>query len=252
MPALGQNLTMNRRNAPTSGKSRGRDENTSPRGHGPNGTENSTILFEAGWRKVDEVLLSPLLQAVKASRGDNYAIKRLFKAPELASLYTHVYTMCTQKAPHNWSGKLYFEYRQHLNIHLENNVLPNLQRLAESSTETPGDSVRLLTLVDQIWKNHCLYVKWSIKLLHYLDRFYVKRLAVDDLQTVTLKCFKEKVYDAVRSEITAAYVNVVSSERSASISKVTHDNMLERITAMYMKLGRGTTRVYENDLEIAL
>merc|ERR1711865_1405 len=97
-----------------------------------------------------------------------------------------------------------------------------------------------------------MYVKWSIKLLHYLDRFYVKRLAVDDLKTVTLKCFKEKVYDVVSKSLTSAYVSLVSHERSQHASKVTHDNMLERLTSMYVALGRGTPRVYESDLEIAL
>ena len=191
MPALGS-ISMNRNSPrsttnPARSKNRARDERY---GLGPNGTTENTINFSSGWNKIQQVLLTPLLQNITTHRGNNAAIKHLFKAHELTSLYTHVYTMCTQKAPHNWSGKLYFEYRKFLNQHLETKVVPNLVRLVESSSYTstdPKDSLQLLTVMDQIWKNHRMYVKWSIKLLHYLDRFYVKRLAVDDLKTG--KCF---------------------------------------------------------------
>ena len=196
MPALGS-ISMNRNSPrsttnPARSKNRARDERY---GLGPNGTTENTINFSSGWNKIQQVLLTPLLQNITTHRGNNAAIKHLFKAHELTSLYTHVYTMCTQKAPHNWSGKLYFEYRKFLNQHLETKVVPNLVRLVESSSYTstdPKDSLQLLTVMDQIWKNHRMYVKWSIKLLHYLDRFYVKRLAVDDLKTgkcCFLRCF---------------------------------------------------------------
>ena len=56
----------------------------------------------------------------------------------------------------------------------------------------------------------------------------------------------------VSKSLTSAYVSLVSHERSQHASKVTHDNMLERLTSMYVALGRGTPRVYESDLEIAL
>lgn len=69
---------------------------------------------------------------------------------------------------------------------------------------------------------------------------------------VTLKCFKEKVYDVVSKSLTSAYVSLVSHERSQHASKVTHDNMLERLTSMYVALGRGTPRVYESDLGTVL
>ena len=251
MPALGSSDTMNR--SPRSNPSKRR---SSPRSnHHQNNTENNstTILFDQGWRRLENELLKPLAEAIKVSRGNHAAIKRLFRSPQFTSLYTHIYTMCTQKAPHNWSGKLYFEYRRHLKEHLKKNVLPVIQQISTRGDYTNAnnehDSVQLLTVMDQLWKNHCLYVKWSCKFFHYLDRFYVCRLAVDDLKTVTLKCFKEEVYDQIQSEVTAAYVNLVSHERSAIKSSVAHDNMLERVTTMYLELGRGTTRVYEKDLE---
>lgn len=216
-------------------------------------SENPTILFDQGWRRLEVELLEPLAQAIKASRGDRVAVKRLFGSSQFTSLYTHIYTMCTQKAPHNWSGKLYFEYRRDLCEHLKKNVLPVIQQVASrGSYNDPSndrDSIQLLTVVDQMWKNHCLYVTWSCKFFHYLDRFYVKRLAVDELKTVTLKCFKEEVYDHIQENVTSAYVHLVSHERSAAKSSVAHDSMLERLTKMYLALGRGTTRVYEKDLE---
>ena len=133
-----------------------------------------TFLFDQGWRRLESELLKPLAEAIKASRGDRAAIKRLFRSPQFTSLYTHIYTMCTQKAPHNWSGKLYFEYRRHLCDHLKKNVLPVVQQISSrgdyTNSNNERDSVQLLTVIDQMWKNHCLYVKWSCKFFNYLDR----------------------------------------------------------------------------------
>jgi cullin 1 len=225
----------------------------SPRQHGKSRSSPrvNPITFDQGWSTIDRKLLKPLLSNIKQSNGNHRMIKQTFKSTEFAHLYSHIYTMCTQKAPHNWSGKLYFEYRRHLSEHLKLNVLPLVQKTIQqyhtngsSSNQEGRNDVEILRVVDQEWKNHCMYVKWSMKFFNYLNRFYVKRLAVDDLKTVTLKCFKENVYDAIKVSVTKAYVGLVSLDRQSNSSKVSHDKMLERLTNMYLQLGRGTSRVY--------
>ena len=79
--------------------------------NGPPTPENS-IRFDAGWRRIERELITPLRDAVAASRADAKAVNRLFPRAQFTGLYTHIYTMCTQKAPRNWSGKLYFEYKR--------------------------------------------------------------------------------------------------------------------------------------------
>ena len=211
-------------------------------------TSTPTITFDKGWRSIESLLLTPLLTTI--AQGPTKKLKHQFQTSQCTSLYTHIYTMCTQKAPHNWSGKLYFEYRRHLQTHLQTQVLPALQqRIQRTATPTVANALALLQAMDVVWRHHCLYVTWTLKFFHYLNRFYVRRLAVDDLNTVTLKCFKEEVYDHVKDAVTAAYVVVVSAERDGGASKVVHDTMLERLTNMYLALGRGTSRIYDTELE---
>jgi uncharacterized membrane protein YgcG len=169
--------------------------------------------------------------------------------------------MCTQKAPQNWSGKLYFEYKRSLCAHLKERVLPHVERalLQSGADDQVGAAERVLREVDQQWRNHCLADKQLRKFFNYLNRFYVQRLAVDSLETVAIKAFKEHVFDAVKDRVSQAFCRVVSHERMSSGAGThrrnrgnSNDAMMRRLVSMYSKLGRGTARVYEQDLEQAL
>ncbi len=215
----------------------------------------AAVLFEDGWRTLEAGLIAPLQEAVEASQGDGRAVRRLFGRGEFSALYTHVYTMCTQKAPHNWSGKLYFEYKKSLDRYLASRACPAVRRRCQDAAtaeaypaSAPQAATALLREVDQQWRNHLLYTKWAGKFLGYLDRFYVVRLAVDSLATVALKSFKANVFDAVKDHLTAAFCCVVSHERVHS-GVGRHDAMLSRLADMYHQLGRGASKVYEMELE---
>ena len=269
MPALGSR-SMNRRGDNPSSM-RGSRKGSGRRVGGPGSSSaqgtaavdasnhENMILFDDGWKRLESSLIKPLRQAVEASQGDSRAIKRLFSQDKFASLYTHIYTMCTQKAPHNWSGKLYFEYRKGMGAYLKKTSLAAIQRQCdralsggmEFDSASPTAAEAVLQEVDQQWQNHRVIDQWGRKFFNYLNRFYVQRLAVDSLDTVALKSFKENVFDVVKEQITAAFCCVVSHERMLS-GVGRNDAMLRRIVSMYYKLGRGTSRVYEQELEAAL
>ena len=78
---------------------------------GPKGVK--PISFEDGWSVIEKKGIRRLQKIVEHGSTIRY------KNEDFVDLYTTVYKMCTQKAPNNWSGKLYFAHRKSMERALE-------------------------------------------------------------------------------------------------------------------------------------
>ena len=74
-----------------------------------------------------------------------------------------VYLGCTQKPPRNWSGDIYYRFSQHTN-----------ELAKRRHTQRNGIS---------------RYARSATTLLNYLNRFYVKRLKLPEIETVVNPAF---------------------------------------------------------------
>ena len=201
---------------------------------GPKGIK--PISFEDGWSVIEKKGIRRLQKIVE--RGSN--IK--YRNEDFVDLYTTIYKMCTQKAPSNWSGKLYFAHRKSIEQYLTDTVAPACMG-KKHSTEA------FLTELHQRWVNHKLLLKWQCKMFAYVNRFYVRRLAIDDLHTVGMKAFQKIVFQQGKTLAAKAVVQLIARERNNGVSNALDQRIIRDVTEMYLVMGNGNERVYEEFLE---
>ena len=201
---------------------------------GPKGVK--PISFEDGWSVIEKKGIRRLQKIVEHGSTIRY------KNEDFVDLYTTVYKMCTQKAPNNWSGKLYFAHRKSMEQYLNDVVAPAVMDKKHSSEA-------FLTELHQRWVNHKKMLKWQCKLFVYVDRFYVRRLAIDDLHTVGMKAFQKLVFEQGKSLAAKAVVQLIARERNNGVSNALDQRIIRDITEMYLVMGNGNERTYEEFLE---
>ena len=148
--------------------------------------------------------------------------------------------MCTQKAPYNWSEKLYARYDESVSNYVQQKVLPVL---------IDRTGMGLLVELKKRWLNHVVYVKWMDRFFQYLDRYYVKIRSVAPMSTKGLNIFRYLVFDQISTETTRAVLELINAEREGH---VVPEDVLKTVVDMYIELGVKTLNVYTTSLEDAL
>jgi cullin 1 len=161
--------------------------------------------------------------------------------PESASvnmnLYTMVYNMCTQKMS-DCSAKLYGRYKQVFEKYIEGDVLPSLRE--------SHDAFFLKDLVYR-WKNHKLMTKWMKKIFNYLDRYYIVRYNVPNLESVGIECFKTAVYEELKVKARQAVLKEMEKDREGEIVDT---DLLRDTLSIFQEVGMGNMDAYKNDFEV--
>ena len=166
----------------------------------------AVIPLEEGWKKLREGGVLKI-QEILEDLGDGQYSKKI-TTDEYSSLYTTVYTMCTQKPPNNWSENLYQNYCEAIKDYLSSRILPHIKEKHDESMlkelvraarlparfpipaaprapDAPLTS-RAAPPPPQVrrWQNHTLMIRFLSHVFKYLDRFYVKRLSLPELKEV--------------------------------------------------------------------
>nr|AHF49537.1 cullin 1-like protein P [Petunia integrifolia subsp. inflata] len=163
-----------------------------------------------------------------------------FTADEYVMLYTTIYNMCTQKAPHDYSEQLYDKYREAVEDYISTIVLPSLKKKHDEF---------MLKELEKRWASHKLMVKWLLKFFHYLDKFFIKRAEVPALNEVGLTCFRDLVYQEVKGKATDAVIALIDQEREGEqIDRA----LLRNVINLFIEMGKGKMEYYVNDFEEAM
>nr|BAW00384.1 cullin 1 [Petunia x hybrida] len=195
-------------------------------------TEEKKIELEEGMECVQKGLskLKIIIQGQPES----------FTAEEYVMLYTTIYNMCTQKAPHDYSQQLYDKYQEAVEDYITTIVLPSLKKKHDEF---------MLKELEKRWTSHKLMVKWLLKFFHYLDRFFIKRAEVPALNEVGLTCFRDLVYQEVKGRATDAVIALIDQEREGEqIDRA----LLRNVINLYIEMGKGKMEYYVNDFEEAM
>ena len=161
---------------------------------------NQVILLEDGWNRLKSGGVMKIEQILEDVQGGDY--KSGITTEEYSTLYTTVYTMCTQKPPNNWSEvtqplhghrnrlAVRCDLRTNLRTHSPPLWIPLAQHLYNNYCDAVKDYLlaRILPRIKEKhdeamlrelvrrWENHKLMIKFLSHVFKYLDRFYVKRL----------------------------------------------------------------------------
>jgi len=195
------------------------------------------IPLEEGWN--DEIKAKAIDKLEDLLNGDLKS-GSMFGPREYVQIYTTCYDMCTQRSPYNWSRELYQRHGETIQRYLTENVLPALR------DKTGQGGTILLSELKHRWQNHQIMNKWLKKFFTYLDRYYVKHHSLPTLHQAGLRCFRDKVYDEIKGDATAAIHGLINEEREG---RIIDKSLVKSVVELYESMGMGTLDAYNADLE---
>jgi len=195
------------------------------------------IPLEDGWN--DEIKAKAIDKLEDLLNGDLKS-GSMFGPREYVQIYTTCYDMCTQRSPYNWSRELYQRHGETIQRYLTDNVLPALR------DKTGQGGTILLAELKHRWQNHQIMNKWLKKFFTYLDRYYVKHHSLPTLSQAGLRCFRDKVYDEIKGDATAAIHGLINEEREG---RIIDKSLVKSVVELYESMGMGTLEAYNTDLE---
>ena len=217
----------------------------------------AVIPLEEGWKKLREGGVLKI-QEILEDLGDGQYSKKI-TTDEYSSLYTTVYTMCTQKPPNNWSENLYQNYCEAIKDYLSSRILPHIKEKHDESmlkelvraappARRPIPAARFPTPLTsraappppqvRRWQNHTLMIRFLSHVFKYLDRFYVKRLSLPELKEVGDQNFHEIVFNAVKRDVRAAVLEMVRKEREG---EQIDRKLIRQVVEIFVEMGSSRT-----------
>lgn len=163
-----------------------------------------SVPLDEGWSLIMESGFKPLVATL-----DGAASGAQTSAETWISVHTTVYQMCIQKSPGPFSGELYERVGEALDKYLETVTLPALRELYAEF---------MLTELVRRWENHKNMVKWIQRIFKYLDRFYVRRLEIANMETVGYTVFLNRVFQTVKNDVRSAVLDIVQRERDGRLA----------------------------------
>ncbi|KAA3469844.1 cullin-1-like isoform X1 [Gossypium australe] len=154
------------------------------------GCEN--IEFDQGWGEMEKGI-EKLKRILAGEKETPFTLR------EYMALYTTIYNMCNQKAPHNYSEQLYDKYKETLDEYITSIVLPSLK--------DKHDEFMLRELVER-WPNHKIMVKWLTRFFHYLDHYFIIQRSVPTLNEIDKEREGEQIDRALLKNALDSFVEM--------------------------------------------
>jgi len=172
----------------------------------------SVVTLEDGWAKIQNYILH-LEECLACLDLDDKGAKKCFanafrktcniKAKSIlsqnnfAGVYTTVYNMCVQKAPHNRSEALHIRYKEAVVSHIQLEHVPKVRRLL-SGIEPHVDMHYCMQAIEKF----IIYQECMENLFICLDRYYVRVMGSQSLRKdglcVFCKSFGNPMLEALR------------------------------------------------------
>eukprot|EP00168_Porphyra_purpurea_P000641 TRINITY_DN1073_c0_g1_i5.p1 TRINITY_DN1073_c0_g1~~TRINITY_DN1073_c0_g1_i5.p1 ORF type:complete len:555 (-),score=223.49 TRINITY_DN1073_c0_g1_i5:1146-2810(-) len=190
------------------------------------------VALDEGWNLIMENGFKPLVATL-----DGDASRAGTSAKTWIDVHTTVYHMCTQKTPGTYSRELYERVGQALDEYLASTALPALRELYAEF---------MLQELVRRWENHKTMVKWIQRIFKYLDRFYVRRLEIANLETVGYTVFLNRVFGTVKNDVRSAVLDIVKRERNGD---VVDQSLVKKVVDLFVEMGLSNTEVYSDELE---
>ncbi|WJX90603.1 hypothetical protein P8452_72480 [Trifolium repens] len=174
--------------------------------------DRSIISYDEGWDYIQNKGIKKLLQ-----RGS--LPNPRFTSEDCSMLYTNVHNMCTQKPPHDYSNKLYEQYKETFKDYITSTVLPSLRKKKDES---------LLKELFERWSNHKIMIKYLFKFFGHLDIYFTRRwVEILSLEEVGYLSFYSLIYDEMKTQVENAILAMIDRNRAGeSIDEKLFNNML--------------------------
>ncbi|WCJ26040.1 cullin 1 [Euphorbia peplus] len=194
--------------------------------------ELQIIELEQGWKV--------LQNGIEKLKSIIHGSSNQFSSEEYMNLYTTIYNMCIQKAPHDYSPKLYDMYKEAFEEYINSTVLPSIRG--------KHDEFVLRELVIG-WSNHKVMVRWLSRFFHFLGRYYIAKNELSSLNETGLNCFRDLVYQDVKGKATDIAIVLIDKEREGEqINRA----VLKNVLGIYVEIGMGSMERYEEDFEASM
>jgi cullin 1 len=155
----------------------------------------NTIELEEGWAQI-ETHIEKLIHCVWPSPSGH--TDRVINNRDYMSVFTLVYQMCIQKAPHNYSEQLHSRYNKKSKDVFVDHVVPKID--VASYTES---------VIQEQWMKYKTFMKWMRNFFSYMDRFHTKRQILTPIKGYDMgkKIFRDHLCDRLSEERIDAILN---------------------------------------------
>jgi cullin 1 len=202
------------------------------------GDARNWMLFEEGWRQIEELAINPL--HAKLHTSVFLISKDLMSMTDFLKVYTICYTLCNQKP--NYCAVLYTRHGDCISKYLREVSLISLR--------TKTGELLLKEFVQQAFLHRTIN-RWYGKLFRYLDRCYVESDlgSVPALHASGMMKFKEIIFDHFCHEVSDVIINMINHERNG-----THVDrgLIRDCISIFETMGMGSLKAYIEDFEAAL
>ena len=150
-------------------------------------------------------------------------------AQEFSKAYTAVYEISTDKANFNhWNGELYKHYYTEIKNYLDKRVRPDLQ---SKSNEL------LLNELQKRWESHLIMVRWMSRLFQYIERFFIPRQQLQQLQHLGINLFSKFIIHPLFDRIIKIYLKELEDDRAEEIGSANYSAM-KKIAEIFTVLAK--------------
>ncbi|PIA61535.1 hypothetical protein AQUCO_00300810v1 [Aquilegia coerulea] len=188
--------------------------------------------FEHGW-SIMQIGIQKLINMLEGIPSN------AFTSEEYMQYYTVVYELCSPQELEP-SQKFYDKYKETFQDYITSKVLPSLR---ENKDE---EFVREIV---KRWSNHKIMVRWLSRFFHYLDRYYLNKQKLPSTQEVGFMIFYDMVYLEMKDQLRLVLISMINREcKGEKIDQ----NLLKDALDIYVEIGRGSLKHYEDDMEKAM
>jgi cullin 1 len=148
--------------------------------------------------------------------------------------------MCTKPFPNNRCREVYQRHGEIVTNYLSNNVIPALH------AKTGHSGTVFLTELRFRWLNHQIMNKWHEMIFFYLEKYFIKHQTLPTLSEVSLKCFRDQIYENFKRHATKAILQMITSERDG---EVIDKSLVKDIIQIFESMDTGSLSLYATDFE---
>mmetsp|Transcript_25987 Transcript_25987/g.46178 ORF Transcript_25987/g.46178 Transcript_25987/m.46178 type:complete len:745 (+) Transcript_25987:89-2323(+) len=202
--------------------------------------EHEHITLEDGFKRILETGIRPFINMIETRESD------FFKARAFVELYDHIFRMCIQRDPYNWSEDLYRKYSESIQDYLKDIVKPALEKSRSKYERAYLEEWKTR------YSNHARIVFGLSKLFMYLDRFYTPSTEnVLSLKKQGYKLFEDTIFNTYSQYARDAILSAINKERE---NEEQDRELLKACVNVFVDLGynlggQNKLRYYERQLQ---
>lgn len=171
------------------------------------------IPLEEGWTTVYKQGIAPMQEMIRQQAASGTREELLFPREQAVDIYTHIFLMCNQPDPCNWSKELYYRVEMTTEDHINEHVLPRLEsKLGKKKT----DPSKFLTTFLDTYDDFAFFERSMNSWFRSLDQVYTEPNNLPSLEETIIRAFERLVFRVYEPHLMQSILEFIEIDRHGS------------------------------------